>query len=79
MPCLLYTSSLNLLQESDDETLKRWVQEVIAQMPDKAQEYRSGKKNLIGLFAGQVKKLSKGKADMQAVQKLLTEALNQTT
>ena len=72
-------TSLNLLQESDDETLKRWVQEVIAQMPEKAQEYKSGKKNLIGLFAGQVKKLSKGKADMQAVQKLLTEALNQTT
>jgi len=31
---------------------------------------------LIGLFAGEVKKLSKGKADMQIVNKLLSEKLN---
>ncbi|MBP6432748.1 MAG: hypothetical protein KA319_13365, partial [Ferruginibacter sp.] len=36
---------------------------------------KSGKKGLIGLFAGEVKKLSKGKADMQLVNKLLNEKL----
>jgi len=45
----------------------------IAKMPEKVKEYKSGKKGLIGLFAGEVKKLSKGKADMQIVNKLLTE------
>ena len=45
-------------------------------MPDKVKEYHSGKKNLLGLFAGQVKKLSQGKADMQLVNKILTEELN---
>ena len=36
----------------------------------------AGKKGLIGLFAGQVKKLSKGKADMQLVNKILEQQLN---
>jgi aspartyl-tRNA(Asn)/glutamyl-tRNA(Gln) amidotransferase subunit B len=52
------------------------VDEAIAKMPDKVKEYKSGKKGLIGLFAGEVKKLSKGKADMQIVNKLLSEKLN---
>jgi aspartyl-tRNA(Asn)/glutamyl-tRNA(Gln) amidotransferase subunit B len=45
-------------------------------MPDKVSEYKKGKKNLIGLFSGEVKKLSKGKADMQAVNKILNQKLN---
>jgi aspartyl-tRNA(Asn)/glutamyl-tRNA(Gln) amidotransferase subunit B len=68
--------SLNLLQESDESTVVAWVKETIASMPDKVKEYKSGKKNLLGLFAGQVKKLSQGKADMQLVNKLLAEELN---
>jgi aspartyl-tRNA(Asn)/glutamyl-tRNA(Gln) amidotransferase subunit B len=46
-------------------------------MPEKVSEYKKGKKNLTGLFAGEVKKKSKGKADMQAVIKILSEKLNQ--
>lgn len=69
-------SSLNLLQENDSDALGKWVDETIASMPDKVKEYKSGKKGLIGLFAGQVKKLSKGKADMQAVTAMLEEKLS---
>jgi len=68
---------LNLLQERDGDAVEQWVQEVIASMPDKVKEYSSGKKGLIGLFSGEVKKRSKGKADMQIVQKILVEKLNQ--
>ena len=68
--------SLNLLQESDESTVVNWVNETLAAMPDKVKEYQSGKKNLLGLFAGQVKKLSKGKADMQLVNKILEQELN---
>jgi aspartyl-tRNA(Asn)/glutamyl-tRNA(Gln) amidotransferase subunit B len=68
---------LNLLQEKNDDTLNSWVDEVLANMPDKISEYKKGKKNLIGLFAGEVKKKSKGKADMQAVNKILNQKLNQ--
>lgn len=68
--------SLNLLQESDEGTVLDWVNQTLASMPDKVKEYKAGKKNLLGLFAGQVKKLSKGKADMQLVQKILEQELN---
>jgi len=73
---LQIANELNLVQESDSESIATWVLEVIEKMPDKVKEYRSGKKGLIGLFAGEVKKLSKGKADMQVVNKLLSEKLN---
>ena len=66
---------LNLIQEDNIESLVDWINEVIAAMPDKVKEYRSGKKGLIGLFAGEVKKKSKGKADMQKVNALLLEKL----
>jgi aspartyl-tRNA(Asn)/glutamyl-tRNA(Gln) amidotransferase subunit B len=69
--------SLNLLQENDTAAIEQWVHEALAAMPDKVKEYKSGKKGLQGLFAGEVKKLSKGKADMQVVNKLLSEKLNQ--
>lgn len=69
-------TSLNLLQETDDHATEAWVRQVIENMPDKVKEYRSGKKGLIGLFAGEVKKLSRGKADMEKVNALLTRILN---
>lgn len=68
--------NMNLLQESDESAVEEWVKEAIAAMPDKVKEYQSGKKGLIGLFAGQVKKISKGKADMQLVNKILEQQLN---
>jgi len=73
---LQIATELNLIQESDSVSVATWVAEVIDKMPDKVKEYKSGKKGLIGLFAGEVKKLSKGKADMQVVNKLLAEKLN---
>ena len=69
------TASMNLLQENNTVALENWVIETLLSMPEKVKEYRSGKKGLIGLFAGQVKKLSKGKADMELVTKILEEKL----
>ena len=68
---------LNLLLEKNDDSLNNWIDEVLSKMPDKVSEYKKGKKNLIGLFSGEVKKISKGKADMQAVNKMLNQKLNQ--
>jgi aspartyl-tRNA(Asn)/glutamyl-tRNA(Gln) amidotransferase subunit B len=67
--------SLNLLQVSDSGELEKWVEEVITKMPDKVAEYKKGKKGLIGLFVGEIKKLSKGKADPKIVTTLLEQAL----
>ena len=68
---------LNVLQEKSDDSLNNWIDEVLSKMPDKVTEYKKGKKNLIGLFSGEIKKISKGKADMKAVNQLLNQKLNQ--
>ena len=43
--------------------------------PDKVVEYKAGKKGLIGLFMGEVMKLSKGQADPKITNKLLQTEL----
>lgn len=73
---LQIATDLNLLQESDTSSIEKWVDEVIARLPEKVIEYKKGKKGLIGLFAGEVKKLSKGKADMHQATELLNKKLN---
>jgi aspartyl-tRNA(Asn)/glutamyl-tRNA(Gln) amidotransferase subunit B len=74
---LQVSKELNVLQEKNDDTLQSWIDEVLSSMPEKVSEYKKGKKNLAGLFAGEVKKKSKGKADMKAVMELLNHKLNQ--
>jgi aspartyl-tRNA(Asn)/glutamyl-tRNA(Gln) amidotransferase subunit B len=73
---LAIATNLNVLLVKNNATLQTWVQEVLAEMPDKVAEYKKGKKNLIGLFAGAVKKKSKGTADMAEVNNLLIKILN---
>jgi aspartyl-tRNA(Asn)/glutamyl-tRNA(Gln) amidotransferase subunit B len=72
---LTVATQLNLLQVSDSNELEQWVTAALASMPDKVIEYQKGKKGLIGLFVGEVKKLSKGKADPKMVTSLLQEKL----
>ncbi len=67
---------LNLLQVNDEDELSLWINEALNNMPDKVAEYKKGKKGLIGLFVGEVKKLSKGKADPKIVNDILERKLN---
>lgn len=67
--------ALNLLQVSDTGELEKWINSALDKMPDKVAEYKKGKKGLIGLFVGEVKKMSKGKADPKLVTDLLQEKL----
>jgi aspartyl-tRNA(Asn)/glutamyl-tRNA(Gln) amidotransferase subunit B len=69
--------TLNILQTANESLLAEWIQEVMNKMPDKVQEYRKGKKGLLGVFIGEIKKISGGKADPQKVTQLLKEKLNQ--
>jgi len=66
----------NLLQVNDSDELQNWIEQVLQKMPEKVSEYKKGKTNLIGLFAGEVKKASQGKADMKQVINILKEKLN---
>ncbi|MGI8892906.1 MAG: Asp-tRNA(Asn)/Glu-tRNA(Gln) amidotransferase subunit GatB [Bacteroidia bacterium] len=69
---------MNLLQESDEGSLRQYVEQAIAKFPEKVKEYKSGKTGLIGLFMGEVMKLSKGKADPKAANQIVKEILEQT-
>ena len=75
-PPIVIAEQLELLQTSDTTELENWVNQVIEAMPDKIIEYQKGKKGLIGLFVGEVKKRSKGKADPKLVTQLLEQKLN---
>ena len=66
---------LNLIQESDENSLKPIIEKVLAENTAKVEEYRSGKKGLMGMFMGQVMKKSQGKADPKVASKMLTELL----
>lgn len=68
---------LNLLQDAGAQEISDWVDAVLAAMPDKVAEYRKGKKGLIGLFVGEVKKISKGKADPRQSTERLIKLLNE--
>ena len=66
----------NWIQESSTNMLDDYITEVINKYPDKVKEYQQGKKGLLGLFMGEVMKLSKGKADPKLTSQLMTKKLN---
>ena len=66
----------NWIQESNADTLTDLIGEVIKKYPQKVKEYQSGKKGLIGLFVGEVMKLSKGKADPRITNELIRKKLD---
>ena len=68
-------ASMNLIQDSDEDNVTAWVNEVLNKMPEKVMEYKKGKKGLIGLFVGEVKKVSKGKADPKLTNDILLKKL----
>ncbi|MBC7425119.1 MAG: Asp-tRNA(Asn)/Glu-tRNA(Gln) amidotransferase subunit GatB [Bacteroidia bacterium] len=67
--------SLNIIQSGDESLIDSIVEEALSKFPDKIEEYRSGKKGLLGLFVGEAMKLSKGKADPKKVNEAVTKKL----
>jgi aspartyl-tRNA(Asn)/glutamyl-tRNA(Gln) amidotransferase subunit B len=66
---------LNLIQESDSDALLELVDKALAKFPEKVEEYKGGKVGLLGLFMGEVMKLSGGKADPKVASKLVKQQL----
>ena len=62
-------------QSRDTSALEKIIDEVIAANPKQVEQYRAGKKTVLGFFVGQVMKLSKGQANPQLVNQLLTNKL----
>jgi aspartyl-tRNA(Asn)/glutamyl-tRNA(Gln) amidotransferase subunit B len=65
----------NWLQDSNTDNIENLIEQVLSKFPEKVQEYRKGKKGLMGLFVGEVMKLSKGKADPKMTNDILSEKL----
>lgn len=75
LPPAQLAATLHLLQSADTDFLDQLADEVLARFPDKVQEYKKGKKGLLGLFMGELMKASRGKADPKAATRVLEEKL----
>ena len=68
---------LNLIQESNEDSILEYINEVIRQHPSEVERYRNGEKQLVGFFMGQLMKVSQGKADPKASNALLRKKLEE--
>lgn len=68
--------NMGLVQTSDAGALQGFVDAALAAWPDKVNDYKAGKKNLLGLFMGEVMKRAGGSADPKAVNELVRKALD---
>jgi aspartyl-tRNA(Asn)/glutamyl-tRNA(Gln) amidotransferase subunit B len=66
---------LNLIQESNHDAIIPIIDEVLKEFPLKVEEYKNGKKGIVGMFMGEVMKRSKGKADPKVANELITKKL----
>jgi aspartyl-tRNA(Asn)/glutamyl-tRNA(Gln) amidotransferase subunit B len=62
-------------QITDAGAIERMIDEVLAANPRQLEQYRAGKKTVMGFFVGQVMKASKGQANPALVNELLTRKL----
>lgn len=73
---LVLATSLNIIQNSNSGEIEKIVDEVLNENQAKVEEYKNGKKGLMGMFMGQVMRKSGGKADPKLATQLLTKKLN---
>jgi aspartyl-tRNA(Asn)/glutamyl-tRNA(Gln) amidotransferase subunit B len=62
-------------QSTDTSALEKIIDEVLVANPKQLEQYRGGKKTMLGFFVGQVMKASKGQANPQIVNVLLAKKL----
>jgi aspartyl-tRNA(Asn)/glutamyl-tRNA(Gln) amidotransferase subunit B len=67
--------SLNLMQDSSEDAILGFINEVILQHPSEIERYRNGETQLVGFLMGQLMKISKGKADPKAANALMRKTL----
>jgi len=63
-------------QSTDTSALEKIINDLIAANPKQVEQYRAGKKTVIGFFVGQVMRASKGQASPQLVNELLSKKLD---
>ena len=73
---LTIAEELNLIQDSDENSILEYIQQVIDQNPTEIERYKNGEKQLTGFLMGQLMKISKGKADPKAANQLMRDRLD---
>jgi aspartyl-tRNA(Asn)/glutamyl-tRNA(Gln) amidotransferase subunit B len=63
------------VQSRDTSALEKLADELIAANPKQVEQYRAGKKTMLGFFVGQIMKASKGQANPQLINEVLTKKL----
>jgi aspartyl-tRNA(Asn)/glutamyl-tRNA(Gln) amidotransferase subunit B len=63
-------------QSTDTSALEKIIDELITTNAKQVEQYKAGKKTVIGFFVGQVMKASKGQANPQLVNELLAKKLD---
>jgi aspartyl-tRNA(Asn)/glutamyl-tRNA(Gln) amidotransferase subunit B len=74
---LKLAETLNLIQESDADSLKQLILTVFEQHPDEFTRFKNGEGQLTGFFMGQIMKASGGKADPRATNTLLRQLIQE--
>ncbi len=64
-----------LMQVSDEGTLEKMIDEVLAKNPTQVAQFKEGKQQVLGFLVGQVMKASGGKANPGKVNELLKKKL----
>ncbi len=64
-----------LVQITDTKAIEEMIDKIIQNNPKAVEQYKSGKKNTIGFFVGQVMKETKGKANPKIVNEILAMKL----
>ena len=72
---LQIAKDLDLIQESNSNSLLPIIDEVLAKYPAKVAEYKGGKTGILSMFMGEVMKATKGKADPKITSELIKQKL----
>jgi aspartyl-tRNA(Asn)/glutamyl-tRNA(Gln) amidotransferase subunit B len=72
---LQFAQDHQLIQNNSTDTINQWVEQVLNAQPEKVAAYKKGKKGLMGVFVGEVKKISKGQADPKITTQILEKKL----
>jgi aspartyl-tRNA(Asn)/glutamyl-tRNA(Gln) amidotransferase subunit B len=77
LSALELATKLNVLQESDENSLVNYINQVIESNSAEIQRYINGEKQLVGFLMGQLMKVSQGKADPKQANPLLRKMLDE--
>lgn len=72
---LAIAKRLNVVQERNADQLAVQVAEILGRYPEKVAEYKNGKKGVIGLFMGDLMKMTQGKADPKVATQIFIQQL----